>query len=111
MMKLAISPAASALLRALLARAGVSRDRILLTEWRSTDWQSLTLMGERHDVRMRIPGPEALGVVEGLVDGLEEAEFSIAGHLVADIICKRPSRALADGSMEVAIEALTIAMD
>ena len=31
MMKLAMSPAAAALLRALLARAGVERDRILLT--------------------------------------------------------------------------------
>ncbi len=46
MMKLAMSPAAAGLLRALLGRAGLDRNRILLTEFRSTDWHSLTLAGE-----------------------------------------------------------------
>jgi hypothetical protein len=50
MMKLALSPAAAGLLRSLLGRAGVDRDRILLSEFRSTDWQSLTFMGERHEM-------------------------------------------------------------
>src|SRR5437867_2135756 len=40
MMKLALSPAAAGLLRALVARAGIDRDRILLTDFRSIDWQS-----------------------------------------------------------------------
>ncbi|MEO6360274.1 MAG: hypothetical protein ABIO43_06845 [Sphingomicrobium sp.] len=108
MMKLAMSPAASALLRALLRRSGVTRDRILLTAWRSTDWQSLTLIGERHQVRLRIPGPEALQVAERLTSGLDEAEFHIPGQIVADIICKDLPRALVDGSVEVEIEALTV---
>ena len=38
MMKLAMTPAAAGLLRALLGRAGVDRNRILLTDFRSTDW-------------------------------------------------------------------------
>ena len=59
MMKLALSAAAAGLLRALLARAGIDRDRILLTEFRSTDWQSLTFIGERHEMELRIPGPDA----------------------------------------------------
>lgn len=109
MMKLAMSPAASALLRALLIRSGVTRDRILLTDWRSTDWQSLTLMGERHQVRLRIPGPEALEVARRLTDGLEEAEFTITGQIVADIICLGAPKAQKDGSVELSIEALTIA--
>lgn len=45
MMKLAMSRAAAGLLRALLARAGVSRGEIRLTSYRSTDWQSLTFCG------------------------------------------------------------------
>ena len=108
MMKLAMSPAASALLRALLQRSGVTRDRILLTEWRSTDWQSLTLMGEQHRVRLRIPGPEAIEVAERLLGGIGEAEFAIPGQIVADIISKGAPKALSDGSLEVSIEALTI---
>lgn len=54
MMKLALSAAAAGLLRALLARAGVSRDRILLTEFRSVDWNSLTFSGERHEIDFRV---------------------------------------------------------
>lgn len=109
MMKLAMSPAASGLLRALLRRAGIGRDRILLTDWRSTDWQSLTLMGERHRVRLRIPGPGAPDVVARLTDGLEEAEFEIGGQIVADIALSGKPQARDDGSIEVAIEALTVA--
>ena len=59
MMKLALSVAAAGLLRALIARAGVDRDRILLTDFRSVDWQSLTFVGERHEMELRIPGPDA----------------------------------------------------
>ena len=39
MMKPNLSLAASGLLRALIARTAVERDRILLTDWRSVDWQ------------------------------------------------------------------------
>ena len=59
MTRLPMSPAAAALLRALLARTGLNRDRILLTDYRSADWQSLTFVGERHEMRFRIPGPNA----------------------------------------------------
>jgi hypothetical protein len=108
-MRLPMSPAASALLRALLARAEVGRDRILLIEWRSTDWQSLTLIGERHNIRLRVPGPDALEVALKLVDGLEEAEFTIPGQIVADIALTEPFHPCGDGSIEIGIEALTIA--
>ena len=87
MMKLAMSPAAAALLRALLARAGVERDRILLTQFRSVDWNSLTFSGER----------------------LDDAEFAIPGQIVADItVAGSPVRS-ADGSLSIKIEALTVA--
>ena len=108
MMKLSLSPAARGLLRALLRRADVGRDRILLTEWRSTDWQSLTLIGERHRLRFRIPGPGALEVVHRLTYGIEETEFTIPGQIVADISLTGQPLARKDGSVEVAFEALTI---
>lgn len=104
-----MSPAASGLLRALLNRARVGRDRILLTEWRSTDWQSLLLMGERHVVRLRIPGPGAYEVAARLTDGLEDAEFCIPGQILADISLTGRAQARSDGSVEIALEALTIA--
>ena len=109
MMKLALSPAAAGLLRALLARGGIDRDRILLTEFRSVDWQSLTFVGERHHMRLRVPGPGADLLVIRLIDGLDEAIFSIPGQIVADIGLEQPPIANQDGSITLLIEALTIA--
>jgi hypothetical protein len=109
MMQIALSPAALGLLRALIARAGVPRDRILLSEWRSVDWQSLTFVGERHHVSLRIAGPDSAAVAARLMGGLEEAEFEIRGQTVADIAGIGGIEPTADGFTAVNIEALTIA--
>ena len=108
MMKLALSAAAAGLLRALLARAGIDRDRILLTEFRSQDWQSLTFIGERHEMELRIPGPDALHLAQRITDGLSEAEFAIPRQIVADIQLGLPPQHNRDGSISLHIEALTI---
>jgi len=109
MMKLAMSAAAAGLLRALLARAGVDRNRILLSDFRSTDWNSLTFAGERHEIALRIPGPRAAAVAALLVDGLEDADFAIPGQIVADIALARPPAPQPDGAVTLEIEALTVA--
>jgi len=109
MMRLAPTPAAAGLLRSLLNRTGVDRDRILLTEFRSTDWQSLTFTGEQHRIRLRIPQPDARETTQRLVNGLGETEFSIPGHVVADIAVAGEPEQLEDGSFAIAIEALTVA--
>jgi hypothetical protein len=101
-----MSRAAAALLRALLARAGVGRDRILLSEVRSVDWRSLTFTGEQHSIRLRLCGADAEQALARLTDGIEDAEFVIAGQIVGDIRADRCTDA--DGVC-VAIEALTIA--
>ena len=109
MMKLAMSRPASALLAALIERAGVDRDRILLSEFRSVDWHSLTFVGERHLIRLRIPEPGADAVHARLTEGIGEAEFELGGHFVADIgVQGEPVRA-DDGALTVTIEALTVA--
>jgi hypothetical protein len=111
MNRIPLSNAAATLLRALIGRAGVPRDRILLTDAEAIDWQSLTFTGERHQLQLRIPGPDSSSVVQRMCAGLEDAEFSIPGVIVADIgVAGGPSRGL-DGSTSVTIEALTIAED
>lgn len=109
MMKFALSPAAAGLLRALFARAGIDRDRILLTHFQSTDWQSLTFIGERHELELRLPSPDAVARAELLTFGLSEAEFRIPGQIVADIHLSRAPVHAPDGSVILHIEALTIA--
>ena len=108
MLNMVMSAAASGLLRALLDRAGDQRNRILLSDIHSVDWQSLTLAGERHLVTLRIPGLDAERMVDDFIDGIEDAEFAIPGHIVADIaVAGTPTRAL-DMSVTLEIEALTV---
>ena len=109
MTRLPLSAAGAGLLRALLARAGLSRNRILLSGFESTDWQSLTLAGERHQIKLRVPPPDSAGIVARLTDGLEDCEFAIPGQIVADIALVGPPQLEGDGSLTVEIEALTIA--
>ena len=108
MNRIAMSNAAAALFRALLARANVQRDRILLTEYQSVDWQSLTFVGERHEFRFRIPGPDASPIVEALTADLHAAEFTIPGQFVADIAVDQKPAHGRDGSISFGIEALTL---
>lgn len=111
MNRVPLSPAAAGLLRALIGRARVSRDRILLSDVQSTDWRSLTLTGERHELQLRVPGPDSRAIVERMCAGLEHAEFSIPGVIIADIaVAGTPRRAL-DGSTSLTIEALTVSED
>jgi len=109
MTKIPMSLAAAGLLRALLERArNDHRDRILLTEFESIEWQSLTFIGERHRMQFRIIGLEPDEVVRTLTDGLEDEEFSIPGNIVADIALASEPQCNSDGSVSVVLEALTI---
>jgi hypothetical protein len=108
MLKIAMSAAASGVLRALIGRAGVPRDRILLTDIQSTDWQSLTFVGERHRICLRVTAPDSDAIARRLADGIEDAEFAISGQIMADIHVTAGPEHGADGSTALIIEALTI---
>src|SRR4051812_13581541 len=103
MMKMRMSAAAQALLRALTARARVDRNRILLTDVHSTDWRSLTFEGERHQIALRVTGPDSLEASGRICSGLEDAEFSIPGMFVADIAVVGSPRRAPDGATELMI--------
>lgn len=106
MNRLPMSSAGAALLRALLTRALVDRDR--LTNYRSTDWQSLTFVGERHELRFRVAGPDAQTIYERMTEKLDDTEFSIPRQIVADVVVYGQPTREPDGSISFAIEALTI---
>lgn len=108
MMKLAMSPAAAGLLRALLGRAGVDRNRILLSDFRSNDWCSLTFTGERHRIGLRVPGPGAAAVAQSLTRNLGDADFRIPGQIVADIAVDGAMIEHPNGDISLTIEALTV---
>lgn len=107
MNRLAMSRAGERLFRALVERADVNSDRILLTDYRSNDWQSLTFVGEQHYFDLRLPGPDSRTLRDRLCEGLEEFEFRIPRHVLADIHVEH-CRPADDGSLEVRLIALTI---
>ena len=102
-----LSAVATLLLRALVERTGLGRDRILVGRFHSVDWQSLTFIGERHEIGLRLAGPDAATALAALRDGLVDAEWELGGHFVADIVIVA-DKSLADGSVAVDLEALTI---
>jgi hypothetical protein len=109
MNRIAIAPVASALLRGLIDRANVPRNRILLSGADTVEWCSLTFTGERHQLQLRIPPPDSREIMKRMCDGLEDAEFNIPGAIVADIgFTAAPER---DGSTTITIEALTVSAD
>ena len=109
MNKIPMSRAAARLLSALLDRAGADRNRVLLSEVHSCDWQSLTLTGERHVILLRVAGPQSEPIIRALTDGIEDADFVVPGQIVADIAVMGEPLCAEVGSLSVSIEALTIA--
>ena len=109
MNRIPMSKAGTALLRAFLSRALVETDRILLTDYRSSDWQSLTFVGERHEMRFRIPGPDAQKTYDSLTSNLTDDEFALPRQILADIAVFGAPVTEPDGSISFGLEALTIA--
>ena len=106
-MRRPFSAAAAALLRSLLARTGLDHNRIVVGRFHSIDWQSLTFTGERHEITLRIAGPDAARAHALLRDGLAEAEWALGRHVVAEILIVG-EEVEPDGSIRVEIEALTL---
>lgn len=73
----------------------------------SRPWASITFAGERHAVVLCLPGPGAQAAVDAFLDGLEDREFALRGHIVADIGATGIRRD-GDGQIRLMIEALTI---
>lgn len=102
-----MSAAAAELLRALMARTGLNPDDIIIGRFHSVDWQSLTFTGERHELSLQLAGPDPEGALAVLRDGMAEAEWQLKGHVIADILIVG-EKASRDGSITIAIEALTL---
>lgn len=91
--------ARDALAEALAARGG---EGVVVSASRSRSWASATFEGARHQLEVRLPA-DAVAAFE---QGLREAEFSLRGHLLADIAIA--GRKAVDGDVLLEVEALTI---
>lgn len=95
--------AATALLHALGERLGSAPYQVESLSCR--DWASATFSGTRHKLTLLIGADHSAA----FLDGIEEAEFALRGHILADIAvtgCERVG-----DSARVALEALTVVED
>jgi hypothetical protein len=104
-----VSDAATALIRAISDKFD-KLSRFTLEEIRSRDWASATFEGMRHELSFSVAGPGAEAEARAFLGGLEETEFALHGHFVADIACV--SQSLESGPegplVRIGLEALTI---
>lgn len=91
--------AREALIAALAARGGTDA---LVRPKPSRSWASATFAGARHEMEIRLPARSA----DAFEQGLKEAQFSLRGHLLADIAIA--GRRTEGEAVVLDVEALTI---
>lgn len=104
-----MSDATTALLRAISVNF-VNLEPVI-EEIRSRDWASGTFAGTRHEWTFRIEGEGAEAAADTFLDGIDEAEFDLRGHILADIaLVKQERTSGTDGPLvRISLEALTVA--
>lgn len=99
-----MSDAATALLRAL----GLAKPAMPATveEIRSRHWASATFAGTRHHLVFSLNGEDAEAAADALLEGIEEREFDLRNHFLADI--RIVSRTSTGSAIRITLEALTL---
>ncbi|HYD13071.1 MAG TPA: hypothetical protein VEC11_09505 [Allosphingosinicella sp.] len=103
---MSLTAAGAELQRALRAGFGALGAAVTI-QVASRPWASITFAGERHRLTLRLPGPGAQAAVDSFLAGLEEREFALRGHILADIEAAGIERE-ADGQIRLTLEALTV---
>jgi hypothetical protein len=93
--------------RALRAGFAALGAAIVFESLNSRPWASITFAGERHRVTLCLPGPGAEAAAEAFLDGLGEREFTLRGHILADIE-EAGMEGDEDGQVRLTLEALTL---
>ena len=103
--------AATALLRALGDRFAGFGGAFRLEALASRPWASVTFSGARHEIAISLEGQGAAAAADLFLVGLDEAEFELAGHILADIAVAGDERSSGGDSVRLRIEALTVRDD
>jgi len=100
--------AATALLRALCASFASFDGEFRVDELTSRGWASVTFSGARHRVSFSLDGAGAGAAADDFLEHLEEAEFDLGGHILADIALVGEERNLEADRVQLSLEALTV---
>ncbi len=80
---------------------------VTVEELTSRSWASITMTGERHRMILRLEGPGAGIAASSFRSGLEEREFDLGGHILADIVMV-DMREDGEDRVRLTLEALTV---
>ena len=89
--------AGTLLARALVADAARRGLSVTVRDWRSHPWASATFVGNRHVATLVVEGDAA-----AWLGALPDAEFSLRGHIVADLVAAHV------GGGQIDVQALTL---
>lgn len=101
-----MTAAGDALKRALRANFVKLGAAVAIETLASRPWASITLAGERHRLSLCLPGPGAAAAADAFLDGLAERDFTLHGHILADIVLAE--RSDEDEQVRLILEALTV---
>ncbi len=73
----------------------------------SRSWASITFTGARHLLCLRVDGDGAEAAADAFLTDLDEREFDLCGHILADIALVSQESA-EDGAIRLRLEALTV---
>jgi hypothetical protein len=76
----------AAILRAAAALVAPHGVQLVIEELRCRDWASLTLIGGRHELDIRLVGPGADAALARLQADLPDADIAITGHILAELL-------------------------
>lgn len=93
---------------ALIHVIGVNFVNFTAEKIRSRGWVSGTFTGVRHELTFRVEGEGAEAEADLFLDGLEEREFDLRGHVLADIALLSRASDPIGPSVRIRLEALTV---
>ncbi|HYG29807.1 MAG TPA: hypothetical protein VD887_06285 [Allosphingosinicella sp.] len=107
-MRRVIEDAATALLRALCASFSRFDGGFRVEELISRGWASVTFSGARHRVVLLLEGQGAGAAADAFLEHMEEVDFDLADHILADIALVGEDRNLEADRVRLSLEALTV---
>jgi hypothetical protein len=110
-MRRAVVDSATALLRALGARFESFDGAFRVEELSSRCWASVTFSGARHRIVFSLAGVDAGATADSFVERLDETDFDLRGHILADVALLDAERDGAGERVKLTIEALTVEDD
>jgi hypothetical protein len=110
-MRHVVEDAATALLRALGASFAEFEGTFRVEELNSRCWASVTFSGARHRIAFSLSGVGAEAAADVFLEGMDETEFDLRGHILADIALVGEDRDASGNRVLVTLDALTVEDD